>query len=264
MKIGFLGVGNMANAIIRGISASVGYESILLFDKDVEKCKELISLGATAASDINGLFKACDYVFIAVKPQQFYDAVSNIEAEGLSCTVISIMAGIKIESVKAVFGNNVSVIRAMPNAPMMNGYGAVAVCRDAGVEDSKMNFIKELLSSIAVVKEVSEDKMSVITALSGSGPAYYYLFTKYIAEYAVSAGLDTDTAELFAAQTALGAGVVMNTRPHELDDLIRIVKSPNGTTEKALLSFDDNNLKMIVFDALIACEKRADELSNGK
>lgn len=261
MKIGFLGVGNMASAIIRGISDKIGYENIFLYDVDKSKCTEFISNGSAFVSSQSELFTGCDYVFLSVKPQQFKDAVLSSYFINAKCTVISIMAGITVATIKSVVGDNIPIIRAMPNAPMMNKLGAVGICRDSSVSDDSLNTVKELLSSVAIVKEIDEDKMSVITALSGSGPAYYYLFTKYIAEYAIEAGLDKETAELFAAQTALGAADTMVKRPHEIDELIRIVRSPNGTTEKALISFDESNLKDVVSKALIACEKRSDELS---
>ncbi len=259
MKIGFLGVGNMASAIINGIYDVVGITNIILCEKIKEKCVPFKEKGAVLVESAAELFKKCDYVFLAVKPQQFFEAVKREDFIGSKSVIISIMAGITTEKIEEV--SNLSVIRAMPNAPMMNKLGAVGLCKGKKVTDAEMKVAKELFEKISVVTEVSEDKMSAITALSGSGPAYFYLFTKYIAEYAVKAGIDRETAEIFAVQTALGAADVMKNRPHELDELIKVVKSPNGTTERALISFEESDLAGIVEKALTACEKRADELA---
>lgn len=264
MKVGFLGVGNMAGAIINGIKDSVGLDNVMLFDTDPEKCRRFTCDGAVAAVNAADLFNNCDFVFLAVKPQNFASAVKREDFASCKAVIISIMAGITISKIAAVAGDKVKIVRAMPNAPMMNKTGTVGLCKAANVTDAEMSTVKTLFSSVALVTEVTEDKLSAVTALSGSGPAYFYLFTKYIAEYGVDAGLDEETAYKLAVRTALGAALTMDKGESTLDELIRIVRSPNGTTEKALESFEQSGLSDTVKKALKACEKRADELASDK
>ena len=149
----------------------------------------------------------------------------------------------------------------MPNTPLLLGQGVTAICKNDKVEDSDFTFVKSLFESSGYVSEIDEKDINALTAITSSSPAYFYLFAKSILEGAKLLNFNyNDTVEIIC-RTMIGSANMILSGDKSLDDLISMVKSPNGTTEKALNVFEDNQLTEIVCNAMLACAKRAEELS---
>lgn len=255
--LSFIGCGNMAGAIIDGARA---YD-ICMFDTDSSKYDRFEGRGYTACSSIAEAVEKGDYIFLCVKPQ-VADAVlpeiAKCTLEGK--TVISIMAGITITSLEAALGG-AAIIRTMPNTPLMLGNGVTALCRNDRVSDKKFSDICRLFSEMGEVMVVTEDKITAVTCATGSAPAYVYLFIKAIADKAREMGLDQKNMDQIIARMMIGSCRMVIESGKAPDELIRMVCSPNGTTEKAMTVFEEEGLCEIVSKAMDACGKRAEELA---
>lgn len=262
-KLGVIGAGYMATSIIKGaISSKIIDESQLLvsdvLDASLEKIKRL---GIETTRDNLFLANSCEYILFAVKPQNFNDLSKTIKGS-LCKKFISIMAGVKITTIKENLGE-VLVVRCMPNAPCQVGNGAVGIdLSDFTEEDDKL-FVRNLFASCADVIEVSEDKLGVVTGISGSAPAYFYLFAKGIIEAGVQNGLTKEQALRFVVNTMIGSGkMLLENNDKTIDELISSVCSKGGTTIEAINVYNDNNLNEISKKAVKACIKRSIELEN--
>lgn len=261
-KLGVVGAGFMSTAIINGAISSkfLMPSDITVCDKLPEACQRISKLGVSIAETIDVLNNA-GFVLFAIKPQNFIE-LKDI-AKNSSCEkFISIMAGVKKDKIKSVFPN-VKVARCMPNTPCSVGSGAVGIDLSDYTDKLDVEFIKGLFSSFATVGEVDESKLNAVTGISGSSPAYFYLFLKGIIDAGVKNGLDYETARKFAANTMIGAGkMVIKNSDKSLEDLITAVCSKGGTTIEAVDVYNKNNLTQISIDAVDACIKRAFELEN--
>ena len=262
-KLGVIGAGFMATAIIKGsISSKVlSADQICVSDLNDEALNRMNEMGVCATKDSAYLVNKSEFVLFAVKPQNL-DSVLNAISNSLCDKFISIMAGVKKEKIKKVF-NNASVARCMPNTPCAIGRGAVGLdCSDfTNIHD--VEFVKNLLSSFANVVEVNEDKMNAVTGVSGSSPAYFYLFLKGIIDAGVKQGLDYEAAKTLATSTLIGAGEMVLKNPGKsLDELINAVCSKGGTTIEAIKVYENEKLNLITERAVAACVKRAAELEN--
>lgn len=261
-KILFIGAGNMACAIVNGIikSGLVDAENIFLFDKNEtqysrfnSKCKK--------ATELASVFPEADYVFLSVKPQNIKEILESITCLDYKRPVfVSICAGITIESIERALPG-AKIVRTMPNTPLMLGQGVTAICRNSLVNDSDFDFAKSLFSSSGYVTEIQESDINALTAITSSSPAYIYLFAKSILDGAKALNFNYDDTLKMICYTLIGSANMMLTSDKSVDDLIRMVKSPNGTTEQALNVFDAKGFSDIVVEAMKACTNRAEELS---
>ena len=262
-KLGVIGCGFMASAIIKGAinSKIVNANDIIVSDISTISLEKISELGVSTTTDNKELVEKSEFVLFAVKPQTINDVLSQIK--GLNCNkFISIMAGVKKQKIKAVFPN-AKIARSMPNTPCSIGFGAVGL----DLSDFKCNrdkkFITSLLSSFASVVLVDEDKLNAVTGVSGSAPAYFYLFLKGIIESGVKHGLSYEDAKTLAVSTMIGAGkMVIENKEKSLDDLINAVCSKGGTTIEAINTYNECELTKITEKAIDACVKRASELEN--
>lgn len=261
-KLGIIGAGFMSNAIVKGAIASSTLEPSEIFVADINQ----VALDKMKENDVSVTYNALEvasnseFILFAVKPQNINEVLNSIK--GCSCNkFISIMAGVKKERIKSVLGN-VFVARCMPNTPCAIGFGAVGLdLSDFNIDDGF--FIKSLLSSFAEVVEVSEDKMGAVTGVSGSSPAYFYLFLKGIVESGVKNGLTYKESLKLATNTMIGAGeMVLANKDKTLDDLINAVCSKGGTTIEAINVYNAENLTKITEKAVDACVKRSKELED--
>ncbi|MDR0855043.1 MAG: pyrroline-5-carboxylate reductase [Christensenellaceae bacterium] len=262
-KIGFLGAGVMAGAIItaaRTNEAVSGVKAgeIAAFDADSTKLEKFAKIGVIAATSASQLFETCEIVLLGVKPQQYADILKNIP-EFKCSALISIMAGVKSEKIRALTCK--PVIRVMPNLPATVGKGATAVYIPSDANAYK-EFILDLFKCCGLVTQVSEDKFDAVTSISGSGPAYVYLFAQYLAEAGIAGGLSETESKSLALATIEGAAAYASQTPDSLEDLVRKVCSPGGTTIEAVNQFNDNNLKGIIFSAVNACKNKSTLLSD--
>ncbi len=266
-KIGIIGLGNMGGALLNGIinSGFLKSDEISVFDIDDEKIKKYTRLfNVKPLKNIKEIIINSRYILLAVKPQNINEIITiikdNIDDENKK-TILSIAAGLSTDFFERKV-QDIPAIRIMPNTPALyrKGIAAVSAGKFAGEDD--IDFSIKLMQSVGETILIEEKYQNVATAVSGSGPAYFFLFCKYIIDFAIEHGLDYDTAKKMAVITMTGAGEVLMNSGDPIDKLIKSVVSPGGTTEKALNKFEDRNLKEIFFEALGAAYSRSKELES--
>ena len=262
-KLGVIGGGFMATAIINGAidSGVLNKEQLIVSDISATSLEKFANNGIATTTDNVFLATNAEFVLFAVKPQSISDVLQTIK--GCDCEkFISIMAGVKKQRIKDVFETS-KVARCMPNTPCSISSGAIGLdTTDFDNIDDK-TFITSLLSALAKVVLVDESKLNAVTGVSGSSPAYFYLFLKGVIDAGVKQGLSEQDAKTLAVNTMVGAGKMVLANPEKsLDDLINAVCSKGGTTIEAVNVFKDNGLDKITDKAIDACVKRAFELEN--
>ena len=262
-KLGVVGAGFMSSAIVSGAIKSCVVEPSEIIVSDVNKnsLDKMSSISVATTMDNKYLADNSEFVLFAVKPQSLDEVLASI-VDCKCSKFISIMAGVKKSKIKNTL-KDVFVARCMPNTPCSIGYGAIGLDLSDFSNKVDINFIKLLLSSLADVVEVSEEKLNAVTGVSGSSPAYFYLFLKGIIEGGIKNGLSYEEAKKLATSTMIGAGyMVLSNGEKSLDDLINAVCSKGGTTIEAIKVYNENNISKITEMAVDACVKRAYELEN--
>lgn len=265
MKIGFIGCGNMASAMIAGIIDSGIYppEAVMASNPSRSKLEAIQSShGIQITQDNKAVAEFADILVLAVKPY-FYEAVAQEIREVLpeTTTVVTIAAGITLEKMQAQLGRPQPVVRTMPNTPALVKEGVTAVCRSAEVGESEYGEVVRFLESFSKVVELPESKMDVVPAISGSSPAYVYMLIQAMADAGVRDGLTRKAAQDMAAQAVLGAAkMVLETgiHPEELKDR---VCTPGGTTIEAVLTLEQKKFRAAVQDAMKVCTEKTKEMT---
>ena len=261
MKISFIGAGNMARALIFGMTDEMGISPSDIGICDVDKSaygffneRGFKTFPTNAEAAAFG-----EIIFIAVKPNNFTTlALENADLTGK--TVVSVAAGITIAYIQSLLPAPAAIIRTMPNTPLLIGEGMTAMCRNALVSDAAYAAVTSIFSSLGEVAHMPEDRMNAVISVNASSPAYAYAFVRAMVRGAVAQGFTEAEAYPIAAKAFAGA-VKMMEGGSSPDDLIRAVKSPNGTTAAALDSFETDGLEAIVARAMAACTRRADEMT---
>ncbi|MEK9711157.1 MAG: pyrroline-5-carboxylate reductase [Thalassolituus sp.] len=266
-QIAFIGGGNMATSIIGGLirEGAVNPDLIHVSDPSSEQRERLTAdFGIqTHAENINAITSAT-VVILAVKPQVMKAVLEPLKATlaARQPLLISIAAGISLSSLQEWSGCNFAV-RAMPNTPALTGTGATGLYASENVSLDQRNLADTLLGATGLAVWVqTEAEIDAVTALSGSGPAYYFLLMEAMIEAGIKLGLSEETARRLTLQTALGAGKMASQSDVAPDELRRRVTSPGGTTEQAIATFEGAHLRDIVKAAMDAAAKRAAELSD--
>jgi pyrroline-5-carboxylate reductase len=264
--IAFVGAGNMASSIIGGLIES-GHpaHSIAAADPFAASLENLRSIAPVAVfSDNAEAVAAADVIILAVKPQVMAQASDSIAAavQKNNAVVISIAAGITIASMQARLGAAAAIVRCMPNTPALVGCGASGLYANDNTSTEQRKFAELILSAVGITCWVkSEQQLDAITALSGSGPAYFFLFIEAMIDAGVKLGLDRETATQLALQTSLGASRMAQENTLDLAELRRRVTSPGGTTERAIASFEQDGLRDVIERAMHAADDRAAEMA---
>lgn len=255
--IGFIGLGNMAKAMIGGMleKGIVKAENIVGADAIQRAAEEAAAkYGIKTGTDNRAVAQQAEILFLAVKPQYLAEAVAQFkDVANEETVVVSIVAGRSIQDISKLFDNRLRLVRCMPNTPALVGEGCTGVCRNENVSEEEMKRVMELLSSFGRASEVPERLMDAVVGVSGSAPAYVFLFIEAMADAAVAAGMPRAQAYEFAAQAVLGsAKMVLETGKHpgELKDM---VCSPAGTTIEAVKVLEENGFRGIIMDAIAAC-----------
>ncbi|MBE5843937.1 MAG: pyrroline-5-carboxylate reductase [Butyrivibrio sp.] len=264
MTIGFIGLGNMAKALIGGIISKGIYDpqDIIGFDpSDVAREKAEKKFHMQVKDSNADVAREADIILLAVKPQFLKVAIADIMDEvNDDKLVISIAAGKSLEWIAKEFEKDVKIVRVMPNTPALVGEGCAAVCPNSLCSDTDLNIALDILRSCGTANVVPENMMDIVTGVSGSSPAYVFLFIEAMADAAVLAGMQRKQAYEFAAQAVLGsAKMVLETGKHpgELKDM---VCSPAGTTIEAVRVMEESGFRGIVMDAVTAAIDRSKEL----
>lgn len=260
MKIGFIGTGNMATAMLNGIISSkiANASDIYVSDCDEAKLDFFKKLGVNATTDNKEVAKNADYIFLTVKPQ-LYDIVLD-EIKNIDGCYITVAPGITTAYVEEKLGNFAKVVRTMPNTPALVSEGVTAVCRGKYINDADYEVAKSLISAFSDVFEMKEELLDPIISVSGSSPAYVYMFIDAIARSGQKQGIDYKIALKMAAKTVLGSAKLLLNSVEEPETLIDRVCSKGGTTIEAVTYLKENNFSEIIDNAMQKCTKRALEL----
>lgn len=255
-KIGFIGMGNMGFAMLKGALREFAAEDIVFYDANIDRMNYVSKETEVKHLESNAdLVRTVKYIVLAVKPQFFNIVLEDIADEVTEeHVIISIAPGITIEQLKEKLGFDARIVRAMPNTPALVGEGMTGVTynQDEFNFEEKQN-IEKIFKAIGKMKIVSENLMSAVTCASGSSPAYVFMFIEALADGAVRCGMSRSDAYEFAAQTVYGsAKMVMETKAHPgiLKDM---VCSPAGTTIDAVKVLEDNGFRSAIMKATEAC-----------
>ncbi len=269
IKIGFIGAGNMGYAIMKGIAESeLGSENaeksvkLSAFDPCASQVERLAPYGVTACASEKEIMESCKYVFLAVKPQIIESVLETAAPYTTPDTIfVSIAAGISAEFIAKKTIPEAKVVLVMPNTPLLLGEGASALSHNSNVTEEEFQVVLNIFNICGKAAVISPDKMKEIIAVNGSSPAFIYLFAKGFMEFAEKEGISKDTALSLFAQTLIGSAKMLTDSGCTVDELIRMVSSPGGTTLAGLDALYEGKLTEIVGDACDRCTKRAYELS---
>ena len=265
-KIGFIGGGNMASSLISGLIAS-GHSPQDLWVSDVNQdaLKVLAeNLNVNASTNNDDIINVVDVVVLAVKPQILSTVAKNATAsiQQKQPLVVSIAAGISQQSLSQWLGNNIAIVRCMPNTPALVLTGATALHANAQVTAEQHDLAENIMRSVGIALWVNdESELDVVTAVSGSGPAYYFLLMEAMEKAAIEMGMNEVTARLLVQQTALGAAKIALESSESPEQLRKRVTSPGGTTQQALETFEEGGFTALVSKALHAARDRSIEMS---
>jgi pyrroline-5-carboxylate reductase len=260
--LAFIGAGNMAEAIARAVIHKQIHspDRLIAFDPVEARRAVFASLGIHVASDNRSTADDAATVLLCVKPQMMIPALADLAgAVGPQHLVISIAAGISTGFIESRLGD-VRVIRAMPNTPMLAGLGATGICRGRNASEDDLQTARRLFESAGVVVDVDEPLMDAVTAVSGSGPAYFFYLVEHMISSATALGLTVEQATTLVYQTAAGAARMLQTSAELPQELRRRVTSPGGTTQAAIEHLQQHLVGQRIEEAIAAAQRRGREL----
>lgn len=264
LNIGFIGCGKMASAIIKGVLAADNNNSYLIRGAEVnEEFAKLASerLGIEVSADSKALVKASDIIFIATKPNNVVDVLENITDELTSeKLLVSIAAGVSTSKIENIV-SDIRVVRIMPNTPALVNLGMFGICEGSKASDRDVELIEKLLSSLGRSIKVDESQMDIVTAISGSGPAFFYQVIEDMARAGEKLGLDYEKSLILAAQTALGsAQMVFNRGETSVQTLIDNVATKGGCTYVGICEMKEKDSTKMFFDVIDKTTQKANAL----
>ena len=265
-KIGFIGGGNMANSLISGLIAS-GHsaQQIWVADSDQQKLSSLAtSMHINTSATNDALIAEVDVVVLAVKPQVIAAVIKESIASFNKANIllVSIAAGINQQSLSKWLGEDKAIVRCMPNTPALVQTGATGLHANQNVTEEQHDLAENIMRSVGISVWVeNESELDVVTAVSGSGPAYFFLLMEAMEKSALELGLTEHTARLLIEQTALGAAKIALESSESPGELRARVTSPGGTTEQAINTFNQGGFTELVSKALQAAHDRSIELA---
>lgn len=277
-KIGFIGAGNMAEAIIGAIISAGLYPAEAIHASDIEaaqgkRLKEKYRI--TDAGTNQDVIRECDLIFLSVKPQVLPSVLETLarkkafSAPAGKKQLVSIAAGIRLAAIETVVYQGLTedqklllpIIRVMPNTPALVRSGTSAVCANAYAAAGDVEAVKAILSAMGRVFECRESDMNAFTAVAGSGPAYGFYLVEAMAEAGAQLGLDPEDTLSMTLSTLAGALKLLETQQAGPEELRKKVTSPGGTTEAAIRVLEDNHVKSRIIEAVCAAARRAEQLS---
>ena len=262
-KIAFIGVGNMAGAIIGGMlrSGTVDHTHLILSDRFPEKCATYVAEGAVMANSPAEAAAQADCVVLSVKPQNFCEILPELGAvEGIEHKlIITIAAGISVEAVKTAL-QGAPVVRVLPNTPMLIGRGVSVICRADDVSAEDFAFVCSVFEASGSVQIIDETDMNRIISVTSSSPAYIFAFINAIYEGAKAQGLDGDSLLDSICDVVIGSAALLKAGNLTPEEQIKVVTSKGGTTERAMNVLRERDMTAMVVDAMKACTARAEEM----
>lgn len=262
-KLGFIGAGNMAGAIISSIVKNNLYfpEDISICEKNEVKRAEYAKKGFSIAEDEADLVRRSNFVFLAVKPADLREVLEKIAPHiTINNVIVSIVAGASISLIKSVIGTDCKVVRVMPNMPLTVGKGAVAIAYEMPITYKEFTSVKHIFEASGIVETMEDSQINEITSVSGSGPAYVYALILSMIKGAVAQGIDKQVATELVIQTVSGAVAALEKTGEDPEFALKKICSPNGTTLAAIDVFEKRGFDQTVADAMLACTRRAAEM----
>lgn len=260
-KIAFLGGGKMAEGIL---SAMTDRSSVIVAEKISARCAELHErYGVTTTDDLVSAVNASDLVFLAVRPQDAATVAQTVKPVLTERhTIVSIVAGKRIAGLRELFGERAGIIRVMPNLALRAKAGMCAICADCGVGEAQVSAVKSILDGAGATVILEESAFDAVTALSGSGPAYFAYMEAAMAAGGEALGLSPEVARLLAEQTMYGTALFLKQSGMDLNTFIAGVCTKGGTTAAGMEKMDaDGVFRKIVAETLAAAAKRSEELA---
>lgn len=262
---GFIGTGNMGRALASAVAKKCDPIEICLANRTREKAELLAaSLGCTVSDNVT-VAATCRYLFLGVKPQMMADLMKEIaptlKARQERFILVTMAAGLSMETISAMVGESVPVIRIMPNTPVSVGEGMILYTANSLVTEEELSAFSDSLSCAGILAHIEEADLDAASVISGCGPAFMFLFAKAMADAGAAIGLDPEKARIYAEQTMLGAAKLALETGNDLDDLKKAVCSPGGTTIEGVRHFEGNGLSELVRDAVQASYHRTLELA---
>ena len=263
-KVGFIGCGNMASAIIGGLikNTPVTPNQIIAadaFEAAITRAKD--NFGISVTTDNKTVATNCEILFLSVKPQYYETVISEIkDVLSPDQVIVTIAPGKTLSWLAERLGSNIKIVRTMPNTPALVGEGITGVCKNELVTDDEFEHVMSLISGFGLAEAIPESLMDVCVSVSGSSPAYVFMFIEAMADAAVHDGMPRAQAYRFAAQAVLGsAKMVLETgmHPGELKDM---VCSPAGTTIEGIGVLEERGMRSAVMESVRACVKKTRQL----
>ena len=266
MRLGFIGAGNMGAALLKGIVGSgfIAPQNINIYDVDHEKTAALKEkTGVRVLGGNKEVVENSDIIILAVKPAYIRQALEECRVSfGKSRILVSIAVGVTKKAIRDIIGEDAKVVRTMPNLPVTVGEGMTLISFDANLSPEEKETVRKLFECSGKAEELDEKLMSEVTALTGSSPAYVFVFIEAMADAAVLSGIPRNLAYRLASQAVLGSAKMVlesGLHPGELKDQ---VCSPAGTTIEAISALEKNGFRYAVMDAMNECTKKAREIGN--
>ena len=265
-RIAFIGGGNMARSLIGGLLKTGVAADTLSVAEPLAAAREALGrdFGVSSHADSQLAAAEAEVVVLAVKPQIMPTLQASLHdtLRRKRPMLISIAAGVRLRQLEHWFGPGLAIVRCMPNTPALIGAGATALCANDCVGPAQRTQAQHILDAVGITRWVDDERlMDTVTALSGSGPAYFFALVEHLVAAAVAQGLSGDIARALAAQTCLGAGRMLTESGDDPAVLRQRVTSPHGTTQAALESFSTDDLSRIVARAVAAATRRGEQMS---
>ncbi len=262
LKVGFIGCGKMASAMIQGVLSSGFLEADNIIASEISQGLASVKkseLGINVLTDNKEVARICDVIFLAVKPHFIKEILQEIKEELQDKLVVSIAAGVKTKSIEDQIGE-ISVIRIMPNAPAVIKEGMSGIVKGSFADEEDIHFVKEFMSNIGKCIVVDEAQIDVLTAISGSGPAFFYKIIHEMALAGEKLGLDYEKSQLLAIQTAIGSAKLMQESNISAQDLINSVATKGGCTEVGVEYMEQVNTQELFYTLIKRTAKKSREL----
>lgn len=263
-KAGFIGCGNMGFAIAKAASKVINGENIILSAKELSEAKEKASLLASAFGERAEVVEKSEFIFLAVKPQNL-DEVAE-EFKGIlskrkdSPVIVSMLAGVSLETLSGKISKDAKFIRIMPNTPVMVEEGVILMCANENVSEEEKEEFKKIMAKSGMIDEIAEKLIDAGTAVSGCGPAFCYMFLDALADGGVDLGIPKDKALLYAAKTLLGSAKMVletNESPSVLKDR---VTSPGGSTIEGVRALEEGAFRGTAINAVVKAYEKTKKL----
>jgi pyrroline-5-carboxylate reductase len=264
-QVGFIGFGKMAQALWKGISANklVAPEDVYIFEKNKDVERNALQTWGVKTGSLQTISEHCNIILFCIKPQQLSDLMGQFPDANLdNICFVSILAGTTAQTFESHLGENIQLVRVMPNTPALVGEGMSALYFNAQVNSTYKAFVTHIFEGLGKAIQVkNETDLDVVTGISGSGPAFIYRIAKAIADCGENQGLGYEDALVLISQTLVGAGKMLLESGRSPQELISDVSSPNGTTVAGLSSFDQTQIDNDIQNVIMSAINRSRELS---